>query len=96
MRVNSMADPFGSSLSKNGWKGYVFLYIPEGARLTIRPEITKEEITRACHGIKGCVVWTLNMQEYGGFIVDNRGHPKTYAEGNATADWITLSGQRIY
>jgi predicted sugar kinase len=27
------------------------------------------------------------MQEYGGFIVDNSGHPKTYAEGNATANW---------
>lgn len=25
------------------------------------------------------------MQFYGGFIVDQSGHPKTYAEGNATA-----------
>jgi hypothetical protein len=29
----------------------------------------------------------LNMQEYGGFIVDNSDHPKTYAEGDATANW---------
>jgi hypothetical protein len=27
------------------------------------------------------------MQEYGGFIVDNSDHPKTYAEGDATANW---------
>jgi predicted sugar kinase len=27
------------------------------------------------------------MQEYGGFIVDNSDHPKTYAEGSVTADW---------
>jgi len=61
--------------------------IPEGARLAIRPEISKEDIVEACAGIKGCIVWVLNMQEYGGFIVDNSDHPKTYAEGDATADW---------
>jgi len=61
--------------------------IPEGARIAIRPEIHRQESTAACAGKKGCVVWTLNMQEYGGFIVDNSGHPKTYAEGNATANW---------
>jgi len=61
--------------------------IPEGARLAIRPEITREEIVDACAGIQGCVVWALNMQEYGGFLVDNSDHPKTYAEGDATADW---------
>lgn len=61
--------------------------IPEGARIAIRPEISREEISEACAGIKGCVVWTLNMQEYGGFIVDNSGHPKTYAEGDPTAHW---------
>ena len=61
--------------------------IPEGARIAIRPEITQEEIEDACDGITGCVVWVSNMQEYGGFVVDNSGHPKTYAEGDATADW---------
>jgi hypothetical protein len=61
--------------------------IPEGARLAIRPEISREEILDACSAIQGCVVWALNMQEYGGFIVDNSDHPKTYAEGNGTADW---------
>jgi hypothetical protein len=61
--------------------------IPEGARLAIRPEISHEEIIEACDEVKGCVVWALNMQEYGGFIVDNSGHPKTYAEGNPTANW---------
>jgi hypothetical protein len=61
--------------------------IPEGARLAIRPEISHEEIREVCDEVKGCVVWALNMQEYGGFIVDNSGHPKTYAEGNATANW---------
>jgi hypothetical protein len=61
--------------------------IPEGARLAIRPEIPQEDIVQACNGIRGCVVWVLNMQEFGGFIVDNSDHPKTYAEGNATARW---------
>jgi hypothetical protein len=37
--------------------------------------------------MKGCMLWVLNMQEYGGFIVDDSGHPKTYAEGDATAHW---------
>jgi hypothetical protein len=72
---------------KTDGKGTSSYDIPEGARLAIRPEITKEDITKACNRIKGCVVWTLNLQEYGGFIVDNSGHPKTYAEGNATANW---------
>jgi len=72
---------------KTDGKG-VFQYdIPEGARIAIRPEISQEDILSACLGVKGCVVWALNMQEYGGFIVDNSGHPKTYAEGNATANW---------
>ena len=61
--------------------------LPEGARLAIRPEISREEIIDACDGVQGCVVWALNMQEYGGFVVDNSDHPKTYAEGNASADW---------
>lgn len=61
--------------------------IPEGARLAIRPEISREDIEEVCSGIKGCVVWVLAMQEYGGFIVDNSDHPKTYAEGDATANW---------
>ncbi len=84
---------------KNGWsssippfrktdgKGVDQYDIPEGARIAIRPEITQEQIQKACGGIKGCVIWTLNMQKYGGFIVDNSGHPKTYAEGNPTAQW---------
>ncbi|MGB8983578.1 MAG: hypothetical protein WCC12_17045 [Anaerolineales bacterium] len=72
---------------KTDGKGQSQFDIPEGARLAIRPEISRQEITEACAGIKGCVIWTLNMQEYGGFIVDNSGHPKTYAEGNATAHW---------
>jgi len=61
--------------------------IPEGTRMAIRPEITQKEIEKACAGITGCILWTINMQEYGGFVVDNSGHPKTYAEGNATANW---------
>jgi hypothetical protein len=72
---------------KTDGKGTSSYDIPEGARIAIRPEITKENIAKACRGVKGCVVWTLNMQAYGGFIVDNSGHPKTYAEGNTTANW---------
>ena len=78
-----MAGPSVPPFRKTDGKGTSSYDIPEGARLAIRQEITKGEITKACKGIKGCVVWTLNMQEYGGFIVDNSGHPKTYAEGNA-------------
>lgn len=72
---------------KTDGKGTSRYDIPEGARIAIRSGITKEEIVKACHGITGCVVWTLNMQKYGGFIVDDSGHPKTYAEGNPTANW---------
>ena len=61
--------------------------IPEGARLAIRPEISRDKIEKACRDIKGCVIWALTMQKYGGFIVDNSGHPKAYAEGNTTAHW---------
>jgi len=85
--------------AKNGWpafippftktdgKGYSRYDIPEGARLAIRPEITHQQIVDACSGVIGCIVWATNMQEYGGFIVDKSGHPKTYAEGDATAHW---------
>lgn len=61
--------------------------IPEGARIVIRPDISPERIATACFGIKGCIVWVVAMQKFGGFIVDNSGHPKTYPEGNATANW---------
>jgi len=72
---------------KTDGKGDSQFDIPEGTRLAIRPEIPQKDIVEACAGIKGCVVWALTMQEYGGFIVDNSGHPKTYAEGNPTANW---------
>jgi len=73
--------------TKTDGEGFSKFDIPEGVRMVIKPEISKEDISAACLGVKGCVVWALNMQEYGGFIVDNSGHPKTYAEGNATANW---------
>jgi hypothetical protein len=72
---------------KTDGRGVSSFDIPEGARLAIRPEISREQIENACDGVKGCVIWALNMQEYGGFIVDNSDHPKTYAEGDATANW---------
>jgi hypothetical protein len=72
---------------KTDGRGTSVFDIPEGARLAIRPEISERQITEACAAIKGCIVWALNMQEYGGFIVDNSDHPKTYAEGDATANW---------
>lgn len=61
--------------------------IPEGARIAIRPDISREAMNKACGEIKGCLVWIENMQQYGGFLVDKSGHPKTYAEGNPTAHW---------
>lgn len=85
--------------ARNGWpymvppftlsdgKGVSQYDIPEGARMIIRPEITLEEIHVACREVKGCIAWAQTMQKYGGFIVDNGGHPKTYAEGDATAHW---------
>ena len=72
---------------KTDGKGTSTYDIPEGARIAIRPEVTREDIAKACRDIQGCVIWILNMQKYGGFIVDNSGHPKTYAEGNTTAHW---------
>jgi len=72
---------------KTDGKGTSPYDIPEGARIAIRPEVSKGDIQKACSGMKGCILWALNMQEYGGFIVDNSGHPKTYAEGNVTANW---------
>lgn len=76
-----------SPFRKTDGKGTSPYDIPEGTRIAIRPEISREDIVKACFQIKGCIVWALNMQEYGGFIVDNSGHPKTYAEGTATANW---------
>jgi len=85
----------------NGWPEVIFPFtktdglglepydIPEGARIAIRPEITKDEIARACSEIRGCIVWVLAMQKYGGFLVDDSGHPKTYAEGSETAAWTS-------
>lgn len=84
---------------RNGWptsippfrktdgRGTSSFDIPEGARMAIRPDVSQQAIVEACAGIKGCIVWALTMQEYGGFVVDNSGHPKTYAEGDATAGW---------
>jgi hypothetical protein len=72
---------------KTDGRGISSYDIPEGARLAIRPDVSEQEIVEACDGIKGCIVWALNMQAYGGFIVDNSDHPKTYAEGDATANW---------
>jgi len=83
----------------NGWPAFIPPFtktdgeglsqydIPDGARLAILPEITLEQINQACHQVRGCVAWALAMQRYGGFIVDNSGHPKTYAEGDETAHW---------
>lgn len=68
-------------------KGTYRYDIPEGARMAMRPDISLEAIVQACHGVRGCIVWARAMQEYGGFIVDNSGHPKTYPEGQATAHW---------
>lgn len=61
--------------------------IPEGARIVIRPEITRKQIKQVCNGVKGCIVWAVNMQQYGGFIVDRSGGAKTYAEGDLSAQW---------
>ena len=72
---------------KTDGKGASKYDIPEGARIAIRPEISRDEIVKACADVKGCILWALNMQQYGGFIVDKSGHPKTYAEGNPTANW---------
>lgn len=83
----------------NGWLSFISPFtttdgkgrsrydIPEGARIAIRPEISLEAIDLACQDVRGCIVWARAMQEYGGFIVDDGGHPKTYAEGIATAHW---------
>lgn len=83
----------------NGWPAYIPPFtktdgdglsqfdIPDGARLAIRPEVTLEQINQACREVRGCIVWVLAMQRYGGFIVDNSDHPKTYAEGDETANW---------
>jgi hypothetical protein len=72
---------------KTDGRGNALYDIPEGARLAIRPDISQTDIEEVCDGIKGCLAWILAMQEYGGFVVDNSDHPKTYAEGNATANW---------
>jgi hypothetical protein len=85
--------------SGNGWPAFIPPFsktdgegtspfdIPEGARLVIRPEISDDEIEQACDGMRGCITWVRAMQKYGGFIVDNSGHPKTYGEGDRTANW---------
>lgn len=73
--------------TKTDGQGTARFDIPEGARLVIRPEISAAEIEQVCGSVRGCVVWARAMQAYGGFIVDNSGHPKTYGEGNLSARW---------
>ncbi len=73
--------------TKTDGRGTSAYDIPEGARMVIRPEIARDEIVAACSGMQGCIVWVIAMQEYGGFLVDNSDHPKTYPEGDATANW---------
>ncbi|NCP86504.1 hypothetical protein GW781_09405 [bacterium] len=75
--------PFKKTDGTGSWR----YDIPEGAHLAIRPEITLLEIEQVCGGLKGCIVWARAMQTYGGYIVDRSGHPKTYGEGNITAQW---------
>ena len=79
----SVIPPF----TKTDGRGWSHNDIPEGARIVIRPEISPKQIRIACRDVRGCIVWAQAMQEYGGFLVDNGGHPKTYAEGDATAHW---------
>jgi hypothetical protein len=83
----------------NGWPAFISPFtktdgegtgkydIPEGARMIIRPDIPMSQITQACSRVKGCIVWVRAMQVFGGFIVDNSNHPKTYPEGSGTAKW---------
>lgn len=73
--------------TKTDGKGMSKYDIPEGARVIIHPEITMDEIISACAEIKGCIVWVVAMQKFGGFVVDRSDHPKTIPEGNATANW---------
>jgi hypothetical protein len=73
--------------TKTDGRGLSMYDVPEGARIFIHPEITAEEITNACSGVKGCIIWVTAMQKFGGFVVDNSDHPKTGTEGNATANW---------
>lgn len=73
--------------TKTDGDGTQAMDIPEGARMAIRPEITVDQIIEACNAVQGCVTWAITMQTYGGFIVDNSGHPKTFGEGSATANW---------
>ncbi|MBI5296228.1 MAG: hypothetical protein HY869_12205 [Chloroflexi bacterium] len=85
--------------ARNGWPAFIPPFtktdgegtsqfdIPEGARLVIRPDVTDVEIGEACGGMLGCITWVKAMQTYGGFIVDNSGHPKTYGEGSHSANW---------
>lgn len=80
-------DPVIPPFTKTDGEGLSTFDIPEGARLAIKPEISRADIDTACSWVRGCILWVLNMQEYGGFIVDNSGHPKTYAEGDMTANW---------
>ena len=72
---------------KTDGKGESLYDIPEGARIAVRPDITQKDIEETCEEVKGCIAWVQTMQEYGGFIVDRSGHPKTYGEGDATANW---------
>jgi hypothetical protein len=79
--------PFVPPFTKTDGRGTLPTDIPEGARMVIKPDITWNEIYEACLGVKGCLVWMVNMQVFGGFIVDNSDHPKTYGEGSETAKW---------
>lgn len=69
--------------------GTGWIELPEGARLQLDPAVTDKEFDQ----------WGLDqveriicraLQEYGMIVIDKSGHPKLYAEYEATAHWNHL------
>ncbi|MBI3977128.1 MAG: hypothetical protein HY331_02975 [Chloroflexi bacterium] len=69
--------------------------MPEGTRLQLDPSLTNADFDRWGLSPTGKII-ARALQEYGMIIIDKSGHPKIYAEYEATADWNgTLSASTI-
>jgi len=63
--------------------------MPEGTRLQLNPALTDSEIQAwGCTG--SCLIVAHALQDYGMIVIDRSGHPKLYAEYEATAHWNGL------
>lgn len=71
--------------TKSDGKGLTH-FLPAGARLQLDPSLTEDDFTEWGLDRAGKII-ARALQTYGMILVDGSGHPKIYAEYEATANW---------